>query len=391
MRTILLITALILLIATEILRVYFIMPFPGSQRSNTIDIAYWLDRNMIWIRLVLLAIIIYPCYYTLLHSRIWRKILLSFFLVLYGLIFSFFNFRFLAEKMFYQPNHIQFASGTENKISGNKLILGVEINGEAKAYPIQLIGYHHQVRDSIGGTAVMVTYCTVCRTGRVFSPFVNGKYEKFRLVGMDHFNAMFEDASTKSWWRQVSGEAIAGPLKGTVLKEIPSQQMSLDSWLQLHPNSSVLQADPDFKKQYDDLSGYDEGTIASSLEKRDSLPWKAKSWIIGITHEVYSKAWDWNELFNKKYIQDSLPGLPLLISLENDGKSFHAWNRMVDGNSLQFTKSPEAFLKDLNTGSYWNQHGVCKDGPLKGSQLQNIQASQEFWHSWLTFHPDTKK
>jgi hypothetical protein len=63
----------------------------------------------------------------------------------------------------------------------------------------------------------MITYCTVCRTGRVFEPVVNGKFEKFRLVGMDHFNAMFEDVTTKSWWRQVTGEAITGKLKGQQL------------------------------------------------------------------------------------------------------------------------------------------------------------------------------
>ena len=70
----------------------------------------------------------------------------------------------------------------------------------------------------------MITYCTVCRTGRVYSPIVNGKLEKFRLVGMDHFNAMFEDETTKSWWQQATGIAIAGPLKGSRLEEIPSHQ-----------------------------------------------------------------------------------------------------------------------------------------------------------------------
>jgi hypothetical protein len=49
----------------------------------------------------------------------------------------------------------------------------------------------------------------------VFSPVVDGRSETFRLVGMDHFNAMFEDASTHSWWRQANGEAIAGPSKGS--------------------------------------------------------------------------------------------------------------------------------------------------------------------------------
>ena len=101
-----------------------------------------------------------------------------------------------------------------------RLVIGVVNNGEAKAYPIRFLGYHHQVQDTVGGKPVIVTYCTVCRTGRVFEPMVNGKPEKFRLVGMDHFNAMFEDATTKSWWRQVNGEAITGKLKGQQLPEV---------------------------------------------------------------------------------------------------------------------------------------------------------------------------
>src|SRR5206468_83632 len=99
---------------------------------------------------------------------------------------------------FYQPRHKNVVTVADNKVGLNKLVIGVTLNGEAKAYPIEIIGYHHQVQDTIGGTPVIVTYCTVCRTGRVFSPFVNGKKENFRLVGMDHFNAMFEDNTTKS-------------------------------------------------------------------------------------------------------------------------------------------------------------------------------------------------
>jgi hypothetical protein len=76
--------------------------------------------------------------------------------------------------MFYQPKTKSFASATDFASDTSMLVIGVALNGEAKAYPIQVIGYHHQVRDTVGGLPVMVTYCTVCRTGRVFSPVING-------------------------------------------------------------------------------------------------------------------------------------------------------------------------------------------------------------------------
>jgi hypothetical protein len=316
MKRFLLLFGLLLLFAVEILRVYFIMPFPGSQKNDTIDIAYWLHNNIKWLRIIGLLLIAYPVWQVFKHSKTWKKVVVTIPLLLYAFIFFMFNYRFQADKMFYQPVTTTFAQPATNYVGNDKLVIGVEINGEAKAYPVQIIGYHHQVRDTVGNTPVMITYCTVCRTGRVFSPMVDGKPETFRLVGMDHFNAMFEDATTKSWWRQVTGEAIAGKLKGKRLTEIPSQQSTLAAWLTLHPNSTVLQPDTIFKKQYADLAAYDKGTIASSLEKRDSGSWKFKSWVVGVVHNDQAKAYDWNELVQQKMIQDSIPGLPLLITLD---------------------------------------------------------------------------
>ena len=392
MKTFLLITGLLILFAAEILRVYFIMPFPGSQYNYTIDLAYWIANNITWIRIVALLMIALPVTNIFRKANPWKKIATGAILLLYGVIFFMFNFRFEADKMFYQPSVKNMAPASENTVNASKLVIGVTINGEAKAYPVQLIGYHHQVRDTIGNTPVMVTYCTVCRTGRVFSPVVNGQPENFRLVGMDHFNAMFEDGTTKSWWQQATGVAITGKLKGRRLPEIPSEQMTLASWLGEHPNSLVMQPDTLYKKDYDDLAEYDKGTLKSSLEKRDSASWKFKSWVVGVVHGGNAKAYDWNALTANGLLQDSLPGLPLLITLANDTASFYVLNRTVAGNTLTFIKDTTAnVLRDTNTNSVWTIAGVCTAGLLKDAKLRRVQSYQEFWHSWQTFHPQTKR
>ena len=179
-------------------------------------------------------------------------------LVVAGLLIYALNFKMSADRMFLEPASVTMRPVGRNSVEPNRLVVGVEINGDARAYPLRFIGYHHQVRDTIGGKPVMVSYCTVCRTGRVFSPLVDGRPEKFRLVGMDHFNAMFEDNTTGSWWRQATGQAIVGRMKGKVLEEIPSQQVTLAEWLSLHPNSLIMQPDSTQKDEY--AKGFDYET-----------------------------------------------------------------------------------------------------------------------------------
>ena len=375
-----------LLIIFECLRVYLIMPMPGSQTFDSIDLAYFLGANKNSIRIVLYLIILIPFIKIIKGNSTWEKVGLGILSLVYIGIFYAFTFVMEADKMFLQPTHTYFYKITENKIPLDKLVIGVTENGIDKAYTIQLIGYHHQVRDSIGQTPIMVTYCTVCRTGRVFSPIVNGKLEDFRLVGMDHFNAMFEDATTKSWWRQANGECIAGPLKGYKLKEINSEQLSLQAWFRKHPNAEVLQPDEKFAATFEKMDSYDKGKSKSNLTKRDTASWQFKSWVLGINLGEMSKTYDWNYLEKNKIIQDSLPSLPLLILLENDSASFHAYNRTVNNMSLQFQKSNNSLI-DTYSQSLWNEDGICIDGKLKGLSLTPIASYQEYLHSWEYFHP----
>jgi len=391
MKRLLSITGLLLLFTAEILRVYFISPFPGSQHENTIDLAYWISNNIIWIRILALALIIFPLVYFFKNGKKWTKVAMSLGLILYGLVFFFFNYRFEADKMFYQPKHKLFAAANNDTTDRGRLVMGVVINGQAKAYPIQIIGYHHQVMDTIGNTAVMITYCTVCRTGRAFSPFIKGSKQTFTLVGMDHYNAMFKDAATGSWWQQATGKVVAGPLKGAALTELPSKQLTLAAWLREYPNSYIMQPDASFKRSYGSLANYDKGTLNSSLEKRDLSSWQRKSWVIGVVHMEAAKAYDWNQLVKAKVINDAIEDMPVLVTLENDTVSFHVYNRLVNGTTLDFERGDNDLFIDRNTHSTWNMDGICISGAMKGEKLNSVQSYQEFWHSWSTFHPNTKK
>ncbi|MGF7214328.1 hypothetical protein GGR92_000468 [Spirosoma lacussanchae] len=385
------------LIGLEAARVYFIMPFPGSQLDDTanldrVKITYWLHQYGSWLRGAGIVVILVLAYQLLFKSnRIGYRWLIGSSAIAYGAVLYMVNSKMMADQMFRQPIHKLIVPLEQNKIPLNKLVLGYAANGKATAYPLQLIGYHHQVRDTVGGMPIMVTYCTVCRTGRVFSPLVRGQADEFRLVGMDHFNAMFEDSRTGSWWRQATGEAIVGPMRGEILPGLTAQQMTLGEWAVSHPNTRVLQADSTFADEFAAMKNYDKGLSKGKLTRRDSASWKPKSWVIGVQQGVVAKAYDWNLLQEKRVINDVVGGEPLVLMMAPDSASFGVWDRRTGGRSLNFRYANRR-LTDLETQSVWTWRGHCIAGPLAGQQLGSIpKAYQEFWHSWQSFHPQTKR
>jgi hypothetical protein len=132
--------------------------------------------------------------------------------------------------------------------------------------------------------------------------------------------------------------------------------------------------------------------MRSEFVKRDIRSWQPKSWVVGVRNQSSSMAYDWNDLVKKRVIQDSLESLPILVTIENDSSSFHVYDRRVNGAILNFnTKLTDNHFTDNNTGSVWDMNGYCIDGSLKGTQLNSVQAYNEFWHAWERFEPNTKK
>src|SRR5277367_4432336 len=91
----------LLLLATEILRVYFIMPFPGSQQHDTVGLAWWIDHFRLLLRFLGLVLVAAPLIQFWRNGRVFGRIMLSVLIIFYGTIFYFFNYRFEADKMFY--------------------------------------------------------------------------------------------------------------------------------------------------------------------------------------------------------------------------------------------------------------------------------------------------
>ncbi len=367
-------------IAFEIANIYFIMPLPGSQRMRSIDAAYAL-YTWRWIVRAALGAMVIAGAPSAWRTPGWRRSLVPVSLCLLGVVTYVVNFRMSADRIFRQPTVVRMQPASRNTVAGDRLVVGIELSGDARAYPLQFIGYHHQVRDSVGGQAVLVSYCTVCRTGRVFRPSVDGRPETFRLVGMDHFNAMLEDRTTGSWWRQANGEAITGRRKGTALPEIPSVQVTLKQWLALHPASLIMQGDPAFAAQYAKDYAFERGTSRATLTGTDTASWGDKSWVVGMTLNGHSKAYDWNRLRRERVVNDEVGGAPIVLALGSDDASFFAFAR--PDAQTHFTLRTDSLVAP---GRAYALSGHGAPGALKP-----LAASQEFWHSWRTFQPETER
>jgi hypothetical protein len=363
------------------LNVYFIMPLPGSQRFRTVDIAYFLHTHRWHLRILLLLAIaagIVPAFRV---TRRWVPALFT--LAVLALVWVL-NFEMAADHMFRQPGNPVFRPRSGNQVDEDAIVIGVEHHGEARAYPIRFLVYHHQVQDTVGGNPIIVTYCSVCRTGRVFEPIVHGVPETFRLVGMDHFNAMFEDATTRSWWRQSTGEAIAGPSIGATLPEFDSTQTSLRNWFELHPDTLVMQPDEASRKGYDKEGKFERGENKGKLTKTNRSSWQDKSWVIGIQVGTASKAYDWNRLVEQRIINDQVGAQPIVLALAKDGKSFAAYARPADSGDF-------AIQDDTLSANGKSYDLSGRDLAEPSQRLPQVRAYQEFWHSWRTFHPETQR
>lgn len=120
-------------------------------------------------------------------------------------------------------------------------VIGLEIGGDARAYPLRILTWHEIVNDTVGGTPVAVTYCPLCNAAIVFDRRVDGRVLEFGTTGrLRHSDLVMYDRETESWWQQFLGEAIVGAMTGQRLTPLPARLESWQSFLARHPDGQVL-------------------------------------------------------------------------------------------------------------------------------------------------------
>ncbi|MGI9465004.1 MAG: DUF3179 domain-containing protein [Aestuariivirgaceae bacterium] len=120
-------------------------------------------------------------------------------------------------------------------------VVSLSINGDARAYPLQVLTWHEIVNDTVGGKPVTVTYCPLCNAAIAFEREVNGKVLDFGTTGLlRHSDLVMYDRQSQSWWQQFTGEAIVGEMLGSKLKLVPARLESFALFKQRYPEGKVL-------------------------------------------------------------------------------------------------------------------------------------------------------
>jgi hypothetical protein len=298
------------------------------------------------------------------------------------------------------PKFVSTEEASSNFLQGSDLVIGLEINGDVRAYPLKILVWHEIVNDAVGGTPVAVTYCPLCFTSQVFNRTVDGQVVEFGTSGkLYNSNLVMYDRTSESLWSQAMAKGIVGKHAGRDLEKIPFDVAAWNEWKKLHPESRVLSINTGFGRPYGvDPYGnyYTEPNILFPVSHKDDRL-GPKEIVIGLENNGNHKAYLISDIENKKVVNDAIGNKQIaLVSLEPF--MVHIFNRSIQlesGGSQVTTlqleyESSSNLLVDKETGTKWNFDGKAVEGSMKGKSLTRLPLDEGFWFSRVAFHPDTQ-
>ena len=298
--------------------------------------------------------------------------------------------------------------GASSWLGSKEPVVLVELKGEARAYPLQILIWHEIANDRIGGVPIAVTFCPLCYSAIVFDRRVGTQTVDFGVSGfLRKSDMVMYDRQTESFWQQMTGEAMVGDLTGKILKRIPSQIISFEQFKRAYPKGKVLSRETGFQKAYgrNPYGGYDD------IHKRpflypgpydQRLPPMEKIVLVSINGK--HKAYPYSLTKKLIVINDTLAGKAIVLfhspgalsaldkSSIRESKevgSTGVFEAKLNREKLEFLFS-RGKIFDRKTGSQWDITGKALSGPFKGKQLKPVFHGDYFAFAWFAFEPKTK-
>jgi len=294
-------------------------------------------------------------------------------------------------------------------LADNEPVIALEIDGAARAYPLQILTWHEIVNDVVADVPVAVTFCPLCNSAITFDRRLDGEVYEFGTSGLlRNSDLVMYDRTTESLWQQFTGEGIVGDLAGAQLTFLPSSIVSFADFQEAHPEGVVLSRETGFSRRYgqNPYVGYDNIGSSPFLFRGEidgRLAAVERVVTVSLDDVGVDVAYPLSTLSEVGVINDSQGGRDLVvfhtsgtssalgarsIAAAQDVGATGVFDPNLDGQKLTFQRGGEAIV-DAETGSTWNILGQAIDGPLAGEQLEPIVHGDHFWFSWAAFKPDT--
>ena len=227
---------------------------------------------------------------------------------------------------------------------------------------------------------------------------VNGQQLHFHLAGINNQNFIMRDEETGSWWQQVTGEAILGPLKGARLAPVLHDELTYGLWRREQQDGRVLRPDPHVA-----ASSYAPADWETRMERVPvatndrNIETKQRTLVAGLFVNGQARAYPLPLLVAQSPVNDTLGGTPVLLLVAEDGRSVRAFERTSAGRAVEFFKRAPANnstqgppqLLDAATGSAWDFTGLAVAGPLTGQRLKQLPVLADYWFDWHSYNPQT--
>jgi hypothetical protein len=161
-------------------------------------------------------------------------------------------------------------------------VIGVVLNGQARAYPIRVLNWHEIINDTLGETPILVSYNPLCDSAVVYDRRLENETAVFGLSGLLYnSNPLLYDNLHHSLWQQVTGKAVSGTglTHQQALRVIPASVVSWAFWRTRHPETTVIFPPPEYAKRYKRTYGNYFGSDllrfpVDPLPPKDGLPKK---------------------------------------------------------------------------------------------------------------------
>lgn len=202
------------------------------------------------------------------------------------------------------------------------------------------------------------------------------------------------DEETGSWWQQVSGEAIQGTFKGQKLHSVDTDELSFGIWKRENPNGRVLRPDDEIlaENKYESATWEDDvGRMPVRIGDKLDSTLEPRTLIVGVKLGKEAKAYPFSAVQRQAPILDTVGGVNIIVLLGDDKKSVRAFERTIDGKTVEFFRKPESSeIVDAETGSVWDFSGKAVSGQLSGKEMKKINVLKDYWFDWKIYQPETR-